>query len=69
MAWLATQGRPWKNARPRKRIIDGDPAVRSQLKVLFIPEYDVTLAEHLIPGGMSQIKSLPRAMRQAAPAT
>ena len=29
--------------------IDGDPAVRSQLKVLFIPEYDVTLAEHLIP--------------------
>src|SRR3984957_5388810 len=29
--------------------IDGDPAVRGQLKVLFIPEYDVTLAEHLIP--------------------
>ncbi len=31
--------------------IDGDPAVRGQLKVLFIPEYDVTLAEHLIPAG------------------
>jgi starch phosphorylase len=29
--------------------IDGDPAVRRQLKVVFIPEYDVTLAEHLIP--------------------
>ena len=29
--------------------IDGDPAVRGQLKVLFVPEYDVTLAEHLIP--------------------
>ncbi len=29
--------------------IDGDPAVRGQLKVLFIPEYDVTLAEQLIP--------------------
>src|SRR5271168_1746684 len=31
------------------RTIDGDPAMRGQLKVLFIPEYDVTLAEHLIP--------------------
>jgi starch phosphorylase len=29
--------------------IDNDPAVRGQLKVLFIPEYDVTLAEQLIP--------------------
>jgi len=29
--------------------IDGDPAMRGRLKVLFIPEYDVTLAEHLIP--------------------
>ncbi|MGA7871906.1 MAG: glycogen/starch/alpha-glucan phosphorylase [Candidatus Binatus sp.] len=29
--------------------IDGDPTVRGQLKVLFIPEYDVTLAEQLIP--------------------
>jgi glycogen phosphorylase len=29
--------------------IDSDPAVHGQLKVLFIPEYDVTLAEHLIP--------------------
>ena len=29
--------------------IEGDPAMRGQLKVLFIPEYDVTLAEHLIP--------------------
>jgi len=29
--------------------IDDDPAMRGRLKVLFIPEYDVTLAEHLIP--------------------
>ena len=29
--------------------IDNDPTMRGQLKVLFIPEYDVTLAEHLIP--------------------
>jgi starch phosphorylase len=29
--------------------IDSDPAVRGRLKVVFVPEYNVTLAEHLIP--------------------
>jgi starch phosphorylase len=29
--------------------IDGDPRMRGRMKVLFVPEYDVTLAEHLIP--------------------
>jgi glycogen phosphorylase len=29
--------------------IDGDPAIRGRIKVLFLPEYDVTLAERLIP--------------------
>jgi starch phosphorylase len=29
--------------------VDGDPAVRGRIKVLFLPEYCATLAEHLIP--------------------
>lgn len=31
--------------------IDGDPAMRGRLKVLFLPEYNVSLAERLIPAG------------------
>jgi glycogen phosphorylase len=29
--------------------IDNDPAMRGRIKVLFVPEYDVSLAERLIP--------------------
>ena len=29
--------------------IDSDPVTRGRIKVLFLPEYDVTLAERLIP--------------------
>ena len=29
--------------------IDSDPAMRGRIKVVFLPEYDVTLAERLIP--------------------
>ncbi len=29
--------------------IDGDPAMRDRIRILFLPEYDVSLAERLIP--------------------
>src|SRR5438445_6261029 len=31
------------------RVIDADPAVRGRLQVLFLPEYNLSLAERLIP--------------------
>ena len=35
--------------RSRGRGLDGDPVARGRLNVLFLPEYNVTMAERLIP--------------------
>ena len=49
--------------------IDGDPAVRGELKVVFLPEYDVSLASGSSPPATSPIRFRPPATRRAAPAT
>jgi len=39
--------------------IDGDPIVRGRMKVVVLPEYNVSLAERLIPRATSPIRSQP----------
>ncbi len=47
--------------------IDGDPAMRGRLKVMFLPEYDVSLLQRLLPApAMSPTRYRPPATRPAA---
>ncbi len=45
---------------------DGDPAMRGRLKVLFLPEYDVSLAERLIPPRATSLNQISTAGYEAS---
>ena len=49
--------------------IDGDPAMRGRLKVLFLPDYRATLAERLIPASDVSTRSRPPVTKPVEQAT
>jgi starch phosphorylase len=51
------------------KVVNNDPEVNPFMKIVFVENYGVTLAEKIIPASMSPSRSRPRAKKRAAPAT
>jgi glucan phosphorylase len=58
-----------KLANDMAKRINSDPAVSGLLKVAFLPNYNVTLAEAIIPPPTCRSRFPPPAWKRPAPAT